>query len=549
MAGNIERVISNISWAKKIYLLMCLFGLGMIVVGLVGGAGIHYLSESFHIGIAHAKQGLNASVMARASTLAMDRSMYRLISSSEPDEIRSSAIDAIRSASLLDESLQNLTTSLINNSKVAELVRLNEQIKPLRMDVIRAAKKNEDNEAMLKLKEIGSSLAQINELSTGILDEEEKGLERLAVENDLRGNRMVYTLVGVILGAAVLLSILAMVLKNLLTRPLVRMKNSIAHMAQGDLSGEVGEYGKDEVGKTMEALSLTLDSLNVTVASINLRSNEVTAHAQSIYVSAQESREMETNLHQAVSGVRHASEKVLTATAETSDHLHHAIASAQTTVSAVESNVSSMEKMVKYFGAYQSKMTGSLEVAQALVHSVDDISNITKVIQGIADQTNLLALNAAIEAARAGEQGRGFAVVADEVRKLAEMTANATKEIHKIATKIRSDADMTMHALEDSSNGAGENGQRLKEIADSVTQASHAAVNMQTVMQSIEMLMADQRSAVDNIQHNVSSLASTASQSGNQSDKLDSKSMELRNTAEELEQMMSKFQLRRNLCC
>lgn len=545
MASGFEKVINNISWPKKIYLLMCLCGTGMVVVGLVGGAGIHYLSDSFQDGIASSKQGLNASVMARASTLSMDRSMYRLISSSEPDEIRASAINAIKSASLLDESLQNLTSSLPNNHTVAELVALNEQIKPLRMIVIRAAKKNEDIEAMLKLTEIGSSLAKIDELTTAILEEEENALGRLADENDQRAERMIYTLIGVILSAAALLSILAMVLKNLLTRPLTRMENSIEQMAQGDLSGDVGEFGKDEVGKTLQALSVTLDSMNVTVASINMRSNEVTTHALSIHDSAKESRIMEANLHQAVSGVRAASEKVLTATAETSKHLHHAISSAQQTVSAVESNVSGMDAMVQYFGVYQIKMTGSLEVAQALVQSVDDIANITKVIQGIADQTNLLALNAAIEAARAGEQGRGFAVVADEVRKLAEKTAKATKEIHHIATKIRDDADLTVQALEDSSNGAGENGQRLKEIAGAVTQASHAAVNMQTVLQSIEVLMADQRSAVDNIQHNVISLANTASQSGKQSDKLDVNSTQLRDTSEELERMMSKFKLRR----
>ncbi len=545
MASRIEQAIGNISWSKKIYWLMGLFGIAVIVVGLVGGMGIQHLSNSFQIGIARAKQGLNSSVMARASTLSMDKAMYRLISSSEPDDIRSSAIDAIKSASLLDESLQNLTTSLAGNSKVAELVKLNEQIKPLRMDVIRAAKKNDDSEAMLKLKEIGSTLAQINELSTAILDEEEKELERLAEENNVRGDNMIYTLVGVVLAAAFLLSLLATVLKNLLTRPLNRMGNAIEQMAQGDLSEVVGDYGKDEVGKTLYALKLTLESLNATVASIHSRSSEVTCHAQSIHESALQSRDIESHLQMAVSGFEHASSEVLTATSQTSDYLHNAIASAQNTVEAVENNLAGMGQMVQHFGEYQIKMGSTLKVAQALVHSVDDISKISKVIQGIADQTNLLALNAAIEAARAGEQGRGFAVVADEVRKLAEMTAKATKEIHVIALNIRSDADLTVQALEDSTVGAGENGQRLKDIADSVTQASHAAVNMQNVMKSIEVLMTDQRHAVENIQHSVLSLGKMASQSGAQSSRLDENSIELRHTAEELEFMMSKFKLRK----
>lgn len=544
MASRVEQLIGNISWSKKIYLLMGLFGIGMIGVGLVGGFGIQHLSDSFQIGIARAKQGLNSSVMARASTLSMDKAMYRLISSNDPDEIRSSAIDAIKSASLLDESLQNLTASLGDNSKVAELVRLNEKIKPLRIDVIRAAKKNDDIDALVKLKEINGALTQINELSTAILDEEEKELERLAEENNVRGDKMIYTLAAVILAAAFLLSLLATVLKNLLTRPLKRMENAIEKMAEGDLSEVIKSYGTDEVGKTLHALMLTLDSLNATVNSIRARSSEVTSHAQSIHESALQSREIENQLQLAVSGFEHASTQVLTATSQTSDHLHGAISSAQITVDAVENNLAGMGLMVQHFGAYQIKMRGTLEVAQALVSSVDDISKISKVIQGIADQTNLLALNAAIEAARAGEQGRGFAVVADEVRKLAEMTARATKEIHVIALNIRSDADLTVQALEDSTVGAGENGQRLKSIADSVTQASDAAVNMQTVMRSIEFLMSDQRNAVENIQHSVLSLGKMAAQSGNQSSRLDANSIELKHTAGELEFMMSKFRLR-----
>jgi len=544
MFKHIERLVGNISWPKKIYLLMSIFGIGMGIVGIVGGAGIQYLSSSFQLGVVRAKQGLDASVLARASTLAMDKAMFRLISTNEPDEIRASAIDAIKAASFLDESLQNLTANLPGNPQVAELTLLNEQIKPLRMDVIRFAKKDEDQDALLKLKEINAPLSRIDQLSTTILDEEQLYLARLAEENSARGKKTIMTLVAVIAGGALILMLLAIVLKNLLTKPLRHMEEAIEQMAQGDLSEKIDECGKDEVGKAMYALRITLDSLNATVASIRSRSTEVTLHAQSINVSAQESKEMEAHLREAISIVHAATDKVLAATAETSGYLNYAISSTHDTVQAVENNVSSMNQMVIYFDHYQTKMTNSLEVAHTLVDSVNDITNITKTIEGIANQTNLLALNAAIEAARAGEQGRGFAVVADEVRKLADLTARATKQIHDLAENIQTDAALTVQTLEDSAKDAGTNSMRIKEIAESVTQASTAAASTQKVMKSIENLMGEQRDAVNNIQHNVDTLADTASQSANQSAKLQFESIELRQTATTLEETMSIFKLR-----
>jgi len=544
MTNQVESFFNNISWSKKIYLLMGLFGIGIAIVGFVGGVGIQYLSISFQSGIETAQKGLDASVSARASTLAMDKAMYRLISSSEPDEIRTSAISAIKAASFLDESLQKLTAALPNNPKVVELVKLNEEIKPLRMDVIRFAKKDEDKDAILKLKEISIPLSQIDELSTSILDEEQNYLLVLASENQTRANNMIYVLVAIIVGGAIFLGILAIILKNLLIRPLLRMEHAIEKMSEGNLSEHIEASGKDEVGMTLAALRSTLDSLNEIVAAIRLSSNDVTAHAQYIAESAKNSSAMEATLQQSVASVRSASDSLLANTGQTSEHLKQAVSSTEDTVTAVADNVAGMQQLVDYFDGYQAKMSNSLDVAHELVTSVNDIASITQTIQGIADQTNLLALNAAIEAARAGEQGRGFAVVADEVRKLADMTATATKKIHQIALRIRNDAGLTVKALEDSVNGAGQNGQRLKEIAEAVNQASSTAVKMQGIMKSIEGLMGEQRGAVDHIKGNVSSLELVAGQSGEQSSTLHLNATELRNTAAELGHMMSKFKLR-----
>lgn len=546
MNSRIEKIAGNIRWSQKIYLLMAIFGIGVFVVGGVGSMGIQYLSTSFQEGVGRAKQGLNAAMTARVSTLSMDQALYRLISSNESDDIRASAIAAIKGASYLEESLQQLTASLPSDSKVVELLAINEKIKPLRMEVIRNAKNNLDSEAIGKLKEINQSLQTIDRLTSEILDQEQLYLQQLATDNAGRARQTVLLLAGVIVAGGILLTLIAIVLKNLLTRPLNRMENSIKQVAEGNLQQEVGDYGEDEVGKALEALAKTLDSLNRMVFSIRSRSQEVSTQAQALAGLANESSAMETTLQAAVGSVHSASAQVLSATNQSADHLHHAIASAQATASAVESNVASMQIMINDFDSYQSRMHSSVEVAQELVQSVQEITNITQTINGIAYQTNLLALNAAIEAARAGEQGRGFAVVADEVRKLADSTGNATKKIQSIALRITSNADQTAKALQESAQGAGANGQRLKVIADEINRASAEAVVMRNVMRTVEDLMNEQHSSVSNIEGNVNSLSNVASRSGQQSAALLALSDELRDTAHELQDMMSRFRLRQS---
>ena len=300
------------------------------------------------------------------------------------------------------------------------------------------------------------------------LDEMDTAVEKAG--NDADKARIV----GLILGLLVLIvsAIVARVTVLSITRPLVRMQTSISQAEKNsDFTLQVPVEGSDEVGQTAQAFNQLMNKLG-----------EIITHTRtSIEGIAVASQELNQSIVMVTHGSRQQSEATLEAAASAEE------------ISATMSNMASRTKESEELSELgrgetqqamaitQESMSGmertALSIKESssnvamLSKSSDQISGIITVIKEIADQTNLLALNAAIEAARAGEQGRGFAVVADEVRKLAERTGSSTGEIGELINTIQKQIEQTVKTMQTAD----------EQVTHSVEMAKQAAVALEKI--------------------------------------------------------------------
>ncbi|MFI5114116.1 MAG: methyl-accepting chemotaxis protein, partial [Terriglobales bacterium] len=180
---------------------------------------------------------------------------------------------------------------------------------------------------------------------------------------------------------------------------------------------------------------------------------------------------------------------------------------------------------------------------EELGRSSDQIGHIVGVIDDIADQTNLLALNAAIEAARAGEQGRGFAVVADEVRKLAERTTTATKEIAKMIKNIQDETKTAVGAMEEGTKQVQEGVKSTAQAGESLKEIIQMSDQVGEMITHIATAATEQSSATEQVNGNVSQIARLVQESSAGSQQSAKACQDLSGLALDLQKMVGSFQL------
>ena len=228
-------------------------------------------------------------------------------------------------------------------------------------------------------------------------------------------------------------------------KPLNQLRSFIQKVGHGDLTSTIGVYGNDEIGDISRAMDQLVSELREVVLDIAEQSalvNKVSMHTSQLSEQTQtKSKRQQEDIDQSVQSIGEMSESIKEV-ARTAEHTSQEMQAGEVEAQTINDGIFAT---VKSIANLNEKMTTAVDVIHTLDQSVVSIESILETIQTIAEQTNLLALNAAIEAARAGEQGRGFAVVADEVRTLATRTQASTEEIRN---KINSIQDQSKQAVE-----------------------------------------------------------------------------------------------------
>ncbi|MEI7429203.1 MAG: HAMP domain-containing methyl-accepting chemotaxis protein [Betaproteobacteria bacterium] len=358
-----------------------------------------------------------------------------------------------------------LTAAAANNKALA-------MIAEGRLDEARRVIKTESNSAMNPL------LESFDELSAYL---KSRTNQRYSLAVSAYDSGVTGLIIGGIIAVLIAIACSIFIARSVVV-PLQSMIVIMRNIAEGerDLTQNMNLDSQDELGELAKWFDMFMDNIQEDINNIGKSTHKIAAAAVQLHATAEQIATGAEEVESQVNNIAAAGEEMSATSADISENCNMAAEGSRQATAAAVSGTQVVEETIAMMNSIAKRVKETAVTVETLGNRSEQIGEIVGTIQDIADQTNLLALNAAIEAARAGEQGRGFAVVADEVRKLAERTRKATTEISEMIKTIQSETHGAVIAMElgvdevaKGSEKAAQSGKALESILGKINEVTH----------------------------------------------------------------------------
>ena len=345
----------------------------------------------------------------------------------------------------------------------------------------------------------------------------------MQAERDALARRADMISLGAVIATVILAAIIAIILTKTTVGPVSKLGEQVEKVAAGDLTSKVDSSKSDEIGDLVTSFNEMIDTLRNLVTSIDDSSDSVVNAAEELNTASDETGQSAEEIARSITEVAESSEEISMEVDSLADIARNLNQERKTLKENVDDSLevadesseiaASGQKAIKQAINQLDTVTETVNFATDAIENLEqrsqEIGEMVDMIEGISNQTNLLALNAAIEAARAGEKGSGFAVVAEEVRQLAEESAEATAQITSLIEDIQSETTATINSMDTNIEEVEKQIEIINDAGDSLDQMVEASAKTREKVQEIKEFTKELGDIIETINESVESVGDT----------------------------------------